>query len=82
MKVIGIAVALVCIFLGWWTASLPNVSERTPGRLIVAYGLVILVLSLFGKGEVVRWILLATGLLLIVAYSLPMSFWGFFGLGD
>ena len=82
MRAIAICVASACIFLGWWTASLPNVSQTIPGLMLTAYGAAIIVLTILGKDSVVKWMLIAAALLLVVAYSLPMSFWRFVGLAD
>jgi hypothetical protein len=80
MRAIGIVSACVCIFVGWWTASLPNVSQRIPGILLVGYGVVILVLTMLGKDTVVKWTLLGSAALVLVAYALPKSFWRLVGL--
>jgi hypothetical protein len=82
MRTIGIGVACVCIFLGWWTASLPNVSQKIPGIVLAGFGAAILVLTILGKDTVVKWMLIGAAILLLVAYALPMSFWEFLGLAD
>jgi hypothetical protein len=82
MRAIAIGVACVCILLGCWTASLPNVSQKIPGLMLTAYGAAIIVLTFLGKDPVVKWMLIAAAVLLVVAYSLPMSFWRFVGLAD
>jgi hypothetical protein len=82
MKAIGIGVACVCLFLGLWTASLPNVSQKIPGLILVGYGAAIFILTILGKVGLVKWMLIATAVLLFVAYALPMSFWELLGLAD
>jgi hypothetical protein len=82
MRAIAIGVACVCIVLGWWTESLPNVSQKVPGLMLAAYGAAIVMLTLLGKDAMVKWMLIAAAVLLVVAYSLPMSFWRFVGLAD
>jgi hypothetical protein len=80
MKAVGIAVALGCMFVGWWTASLSNPSQKIPGLVLVGYGFAILALALLGKNAVLKWFLVGPAVLLIVLYSLPMSFWQWVGL--
>jgi hypothetical protein len=82
MRTVGIAVACICILLGWWTASLPNASQKLPGIIMAAFGVAILVLTILGKDTIVRWMLIGATILVVVAYSLPMSFWRFVGLAD
>jgi hypothetical protein len=82
MRAIGIVVACVCIVLGWWTASLPNASQKLPGVMLAAYGAAIVVLVFLGKGTAVKWMLIVPAVLLIIVYSLPMSFWRLLGLAD
>jgi len=82
MRTIAIAVACICIFLGWWTASLPNASQKLPGIIMAAFGVAILVLTFLGKDAIVRWMLIGSTVVLVIAYALPMSFWRFVGLAD
>jgi hypothetical protein len=82
MRAIGIGIACVCILLGWWTASLPNASQKIPGLIMAGYGVAILILTILGKDAVVKWMLIGTAVLLLVVYALPMSFWKFLGLAD
>jgi uncharacterized membrane protein len=82
MRALGIGVACVCIFLGWWTASLPNTSQKIPGLILAGFGVAILFLTMLGRYAVVKWILIGAAVLLLVAYALPMSFWEFLGLAD
>jgi hypothetical protein len=82
MRTIGIVCACVCIVLGWWTASLPNTSQRLPGVILAGYGATILILTILGKATVVKWMLLGAAILAFVAYALPMSFWRFLGLAN
>ena len=82
MRAIGVGVACICIFLGWWTASLPNVSQKIPGIILAGYGAAILILTILGKDAVVKWMLIGAAILLLVAYALPMSFWKLLGLAD
>ena len=82
MKAIGIIIALVCMLLGWWTASLPNASQKLPGYIMVGYGIGVVALVLLGRDKLLAWILIGTGVLLVVAYALPMSFWEFVGLAE
>jgi hypothetical protein len=41
---------------------------------------VILVLTMLGKDTVVKWTLLGSAALVLVAYALPKSFWRLVGL--
>ena len=82
MRTIAIGVACICMFLGWWTASLPNASQKIPGIILAGYGAAILILTILGKDAVVKWMLIGAAILLLVAYALPMSLWEFLGLAD
>ena len=80
MKTFGVIVALISMFIGLWTAALPNVSQKLPGYLLVGYGVVVLILALIGRDTLLKILLAGTAILVLVAYALPMSFWERAGL--
>jgi 4-amino-4-deoxy-L-arabinose transferase-like glycosyltransferase len=82
MKAFGIIVAIICILLGWWTASLPDPSQRVLGKIVAVFGVAILLLSLLGRERITAFLLIGTAILLLIAYMLPMSFWQSVGLAE
>ncbi len=82
MKAFGIIVAIICILLGWWTASLSDPSQRVLGKIVAGFGVAILVLSLLGRERITAFLLIGTAILLLIAYMLPMSFWQSVGLAE
>jgi peptidoglycan/LPS O-acetylase OafA/YrhL len=87
LRLAAIGIAILSFLLGAMAAGMPNARQPAWAAGLFAYGAIILVLvglsfaSPLGQ-TLLRWFLIATIGLALVAYALPQSFWAAVGLRE
>jgi Na+/H+ antiporter NhaB len=86
LKLVAAAIVLICFVLGVMAASLPNARQPIFAAFLFGYGATVLILiglSFTRLGDVaLKWFLIVTIGLVVIAYALPQSFWRVVGLKD
>ena len=81
LKTIVIVSAMLLAMLGFIAgATSPNPSDHLAGKVIVAIAAAFALLAWFAPPRVTAWVYFGSIALVVVAYSLPMSFWNAVGL--
>ena len=81
MKSVVIVSAVLLAIMGFLaSAASPNPSDHLAGKIIIAIAVGFVVLALYAPPKVTAAIYFGSIALVIVAYSLPMSFWRSVGL--
>ena len=82
MKALVIGSAALLALLGWFvSASSSNPSDVLAGRIFIAIAVAFVLLAMFAPVRLTAIIYFGSIALVIIAYSLPMSFWRMVGLG-
>lgn len=81
MKTVVIISAVLLALVGYLaSAASPNPSDHLAGKVLIAIAAGFILLALFAPPKVTAWVYFGAIALVIVAYSLPMSFWRSVGL--
>jgi hypothetical protein len=64
------------------SATSPNPADHLAGKIIIAIAAGFVALALFAPPRITAWIYFGAIALVVVAYSLPMSFWQAVGLAE
>src|SRR3954463_14157716 len=81
MKSVVIVSAVLLALFGFLAAATsPNPSDHLAGKVLIAIAVGFIALALFTPPKVTASIYFGAIALVIIAYSLPMSFWRSFGL--
>lgn len=79
-RVVIISAVLLALFGFLASATSPNPSDHLAGKILIAIAVGFVLLALFAPPKVTASIYFGAIALVIVAYSLPMSFWRSVGL--
>lgn len=87
MRIIAVIIAVGALLLGWMAMAMPNARQPVFGAILIGYGVVTLLLAACASAApvgntVLKWFLIVTTGLTVIAYALPQSFWRLVGLRD
>ena len=83
MKSVVMISAVLLALVGFFaSATSPNPSDHLAGKVLIAVAVGFALLAWFAPPKVTAWIFYGSIALVVVAYSLPMSFWRAVGLAD
>ena len=83
MKSIVMISAVLLALVGFFaSATSPNPSDHLAGKLLIAVAVGFALLAWLAPPRVTGWIFYGSVALVVVSYSLPMSFWRAVGLAD
>lgn len=81
MKGVVIVSAVLLAIVGYLaSAASPNPSDHLAGKVLIGIALGFVLLALFAPPRLTAWAYFGAIALVIIAYSLPMSFWRSVGL--
>jgi hypothetical membrane protein len=81
VKSVVIVSAILLALVGFFaSATSPNPSDHLAGKILIAIAVGFVLLALYAPPRVTASVYFGAIALVIVAYSLPMSFWRFVGL--
>ena len=81
MKIVVVVSAMLLALIGFLgSATSPNPSDHLAGKVLIAIAAGFILLALYGPPKVTASIYFGAIALVVVAYSLPMSFWKMVGL--
>ena len=81
-SVVIVSAALLALVGFLASAASPNPSDHLAGKVLIAIAVGFALLAWFGPPKVTAWVFCGSIALVVVAYSLPMSFWRAVGLAD
>ena len=83
MKTVVIISAVLLALVGFLaSATSPNPSDHLAGKVMIAIAVGFALLAWLAPPKVTAWVFFGSIALVVVAYSLPMSFWRAVGLAD
>jgi hypothetical protein len=81
MKSVVIVSAVLLAIVGFLgSATSPNPSDHLAGKILIAIAIGFVVLAFYASPRVTAFVYFGAIALVVVAYSLPMSFWRTVGL--
>jgi hypothetical membrane protein len=83
LKSVVIVSAVLLALVGFFaSATSPNPSDHLAGKVLIALAVGLVLLALYASPKVTASVYFGAIALVIVAYSLPMSFWRSVGLAE
>jgi hypothetical membrane protein len=83
VKSVVIVSAILLALVGFFaSATSPNPSDHLAGKILIAIAVGFVVLALYAPPKVTASLYFGAIALVVVAYSLPMSFWRAVGLAE
>ncbi len=75
-----VSAVLLAIFAWFASATSPNPSDHLAGKILIGIAVAFVALAVFAPPRITAWIYFASIALVVIAYSLPISFWRTVGL--
>jgi len=78
--VVIVSAALVALVAWFAAATSPNPTDHLAGKIIVAIAAGFVAMAIWAPPKVTAWVYFVTVALLVLVYTLPLSFWRAVGL--